>query len=250
VKSQETDEQLFQLCKDAPEHIVQEWRKRNINPRDHDAVMRFYIETQLYCYELIGMEIEAPIERQKQLRQFADFLIQNGKVVGCDYGSGIGTLGIFLNRSRIQCDFADVSDINLSFIRERLRQRNLPPVRLINLLREKLPENQYDFITAFDVLEHAADPLKVIEDISSKLKVDGLFIFNLLYDNEENTPHVLLDPNPIRKKLRSFGLKKVGNIGEFKIYRKVARSRFTNQLLLILDSAFWNAREALQKLKS
>lgn len=249
LKSTDDDEQLYRLCKEATEKINQEWKKRNIDPTDHQAVMQFYVDTNLYCYELIGMEIDTPEYRQKQLREFANFLTDQRKLTGCDYGSGIGTLGIYFNKNRIQCDFADVSDTNLNFIRERLKRRNITHARLYNLLREKLPENRYDFITAFDVLEHAADPLQVIQEILSRLKPDGLFIFNLLYDNPPNTPHILLDPTPIRKRLRSFGLRKVANIGEFKIYRKVSRPGFANHFLYLADAAFWNSREFIRGFK-
>ncbi len=243
-----SDDELLAKCRAATEDILVEWKSRKIDPRDTKAVTAFYVETNLYCYELLTLEIEASQGRQDQLKDFVGLLRKHGKTQGCDYGSGIGTLGIYLNRNGIHCDFADVSDTNLGFIRERLNRRGLQ-ARTFNLTRESLPAGEYDFITAFDVLEHAADPVSLVGDIASRLKPGGLFIFNLLYDNEPDTPHVLMDPNPIRKNIRGFGLSKVESIGEFKIYRRVSRPRILNELVRGFDRGFWSLRERIDALK-
>ena len=80
--------------------------------------------------------------------------------------------------------------MNLSFIAKRLEKRGLRGPKMIPLLKEDILDQEYDFITAFDVLEHVTDPVELVERISSKLKPGGFFIFNLLYDNEEGTPHL------------------------------------------------------------
>src|SRR5687767_5661529 len=68
------DEELYAVCKNATQLILEEWRKRGIDPKDKDAVTRFYVDTKLYCYELLTLEIEAPKYRQDQLKNFAEFL--------------------------------------------------------------------------------------------------------------------------------------------------------------------------------
>jgi 2-polyprenyl-3-methyl-5-hydroxy-6-metoxy-1,4-benzoquinol methylase len=241
------DQALYTKCHGATVDILDEWRRRKIDPKDTKAVTAFYIDTKLYCYELIAIEIDVSEGRQEQLRAFADLLKKENKLHGCDYGSGIGTLGIYLNRNGIRCDFADVSDTNLGFIRKRLERRGLSKdIETINLTREKLRPEAYDFVTAFDVLEHSSDPVALIQEITSKLKPGGLFIFNMLYDNEPDTPHVLMDPNPIRKNIRGFGMTMVGAIGEFKIYRKVNRPAVVNHLIRGLDTAFWSLRQTVR----
>lgn len=242
------DDELYEICKKAPASILQEWRERKINPSDKAAVTAFYVDTKLYCYELLGLEIDAPDSRQNQLISFVDLLKKHSKVRGLDYGSGIGTLSIYLNRNGIRCDVADVSETNLNFISERLKRRGINQSRLIHLIHEEVPSSEYDFITAFDVLEHVTDPLAFVSDLTSKLRDNGLFIFNLL-GGEENTPHLLRDPNLIRKTIRGFGMKKIGTVGEFKIYQKVNRPAFVNALLRTADSVFWAFREKLRAVK-
>ncbi|MGE0615089.1 MAG: class I SAM-dependent methyltransferase [Bacteriovoracia bacterium] len=244
------DEGLYGLCKQAPDRIFAEWKRRKIDPTNEADVKAFYVDFNLYCYELVAIDIDATLERQAQLEGIARLLREGGKLKGCDYGSGIGTLGIYLNRQGVRCDFADVSQANLDFVAQRLRRREIKDARLIHLEREELPRAQYDFVTAFDVLEHVANPLSTMRGISERLKPGGYFIFNLLYHQEPDTPHILMDPNPIRKNIRGFGLRKIASIGEFKVYQKVNRGAFGNALVRGLDVAFWNLRERVDALRA
>lgn len=74
------DDELFRDCKGATDAILQSWRSRKINPKNKEAVTQFYVETPLYCYELIGFEIDTPLHRQKQLEDFAKLQIGRAHV--------------------------------------------------------------------------------------------------------------------------------------------------------------------------
>lgn len=243
------DPELLAACRRAGTDIFAEWKRLKIDPKDKEAVTRFYVDTDLYCYDLLALEIDAPKYRQDQLREIVGFLKKNGKLRGCDYGSGIGTLGIYLNRNGVICDFADVSQKNLDFIGKRLEARGLSAPMRVNLLKQSLPRGEYDFVTAFDVLEHVTDPVSVMGEIASMLRPGGYFIFNVLCEDEEGTPHILRDPNVIRKPIRGFGLTKIGQFGEFKVYEKVSRPAWANALIREFDTVFWEARERLRSLK-
>lgn len=245
-----SDDELLAQCRAATAAINEEWRAKKIDPKDKEAVTRFYVETSLYCYELIGIEIDTAPARQELLAHLTALLKQHGKLHGCDYGSGVGTLGIYLNRNGIQCDFADVSPKNLGFVKQRLERRGITGRTLYPLMNEKLPAGKYDFITAFDVIEHVADPEALLTELVSKLKTDGLLIYNLIYNNEPDTPHVLQDPNIVRKKIRGLGMTMVGTLEEFKIYRKVDRPALMNRAIELADRAFWDLREWLRAKKA
>lgn len=241
-----TDAEIYQRCKGATEAILTEWREKSINPRDEKKVTQFYQDTQNYCYELIGLEIDAPAARRQQLEDIAQFLARRGNSKGCDYGSGVGTLGIYLNRRGLVCDFADVSETNLAFVRQRLKQRGIQGASAYHLMSQDLPDDSYDFITSFDVLEHVPDPVALIGKITSKLRPGGLFLFNVLCEEEENTPHILHDINLIRKNIRQFGLEKRDQLGEFKVYEKTSRPAILNKAIHAFDCVFWEARERLR----
>lgn len=250
-------------CEGATQEILAEWRDQKISPSDSKAVLRFYQQTGLYCYELIGLEYQFGDHRARQFYEIAEVIKKiikkslpnpQSPIRGCDFGSGVGTLGIYLNRLGLPCDFADVSALNLSFIGERLKSRGIQGVQTIlldgELSNRALQNDRYDFITAFDVLEHAVNPRELLRSMISKIKVGGLLIFNLLYDNEEGTPHLLRDPNLIRTEIRGMGMAKVGSIGEFKVYQKRDRWAITNSLLRSLDKAFWFMKGRLKRNKS
>jgi 2-polyprenyl-3-methyl-5-hydroxy-6-metoxy-1,4-benzoquinol methylase len=44
---------------------------------------------------------------------------------------------------------------------------------------EEIPDNEFDYITFFHVLEHLKSPRKVLKSIASKLKADGKFIIEV-----------------------------------------------------------------------
>jgi 2-polyprenyl-3-methyl-5-hydroxy-6-metoxy-1,4-benzoquinol methylase len=248
LKTDLSDDALFEKCKGATDDLIVEWRKRGIDPKNDQAVTGFYTENNLYCYELLAFEIEPPGNRVSQLEEIVKLLKREGKLHGLDYGSGIGTLGIYLNQNGIHCDLADVSAPNLEFVSQRLKNRGITRPKLYPILKEEIPEGRYDFITAFDVLEHVADPVAMIDQISRKLKPGGLFLFNVIHNNEENTPHVLMDADLIRKHIRGFGLERVGNIDEHKIYRKTDRPAWMNGLVHRFDALFWDLRRNARRL--
>lgn len=242
-------------CETATQDILGEWKASKISPTDREAVLKFYQETRLYCYELIGLEYQFGEHRAKQVFKIAEMIKKirgsQSNLLGCDFGSGVGTLGIYFNRQGLPCDFADVSQLNLDFISQRLKRRGIVRCKTILLDGEisnrALEANRYDFITAFDVLEHAVDPKELLRSMVSKLKVGGLLVFNLLYDNEEGTPHILRDPNLIRTEIRGMGMAKVGSVGEFKVYQKKSRWPVTNALLRGLDKVFWTIKDGVKK---
>jgi len=235
-------DEIYKKCQVAALELNDEWANRGINPEDKKAVTQFYLDTNLYCYELIGLEIDTPVERIELLKKLASRMKENGKIHGCDYGSGVGTLGLFFHEQGIHCDFADVSELNLKFIRERLKRRNLSGFKTYQIPQEHIPDGSCDFITVFDVFEHVVDPLDHMKTLRRKLKLGGWLIFNLIYHDYSNTPHILRDPTPIRKNIRGLGYKFVSKLNEFKIYQRVDRSGVMNSLVKLADTAFWTLR--------
>ena len=191
------------------------------NPKDEAAVTRFYVETDLYLYELLGSEIDASEHRMGQDAELADFLLAQGKKRGLDYGSGIGTLGIYLNQSGDSSrDFAtSPTRTSPSFARAPARPRNLQAPRCFSLLKEKLQAGATSFITAFDVLEHVTlrSPIRR----SAQLRPGGLFIFNLLADEEEDSLHILKDLNRSERRSATGPAERSASWGSSRSIKKV-----------------------------
>lgn len=241
-----SDEQLLQICKQGSGKLIQEWREKNIDANNPASILKFYSETQAYCYELVALDLAATEARKQQLAEFSNSLRQLGKKRGLDFGSGIGSTGIYLIKNGFDCEFADVSRTNLGFIQLRLRNRKLQS-KTHQLPEAKIPQGSYDFILAMDVLEHVADPMEKIRELRTYLKADGVLLFNVIAGHSEDDPlHIMHDPFLIRKRIRSFGFNKIGSIGEFKIYRRVERPKLVNAVWNALDSVFWTVRVALK----
>ena len=54
------------------------------------------------------------------------------------------------------------------------------------LQKNENPDNKYDLIFAFDVLEHIANSQKVIENLKTYLNGKGIFIFSVPYPNKKH----------------------------------------------------------------
>jgi 2-polyprenyl-3-methyl-5-hydroxy-6-metoxy-1,4-benzoquinol methylase len=246
ISGQTTDAQLFEQCLAGAQTLTQEWKDRKVDPKDAEAVLRFYAVTRAYCYELVGLDLVASENRMRQLKAFSTFLAEQGAKRGLDFGSGIGSTGITLLQSGFQCEFADVSATNLEFIRLRLENRKLQ-AKTHHLPEATLPRGTYDFILAMDVLENVQDPIGKISELRTLLKPGGFLIFNLIAGHHGNDPlHLMEDPFLVRKRIRQLGFRKAHMIGEFKVYQRVERPNLVNQALGSLDSAFWNVRAAIK----
>jgi len=246
VDSTISDDELLKRIQQSTEGLKQEWLDKGIDGKDPASLLKFYSETQKYCFELIGLDISATPHRMMQLAEFSRFLKTRNKRRGLDFGSGIGSTGIYLIRNGAECDFADVSDINLGFIRRSLKNRNLSGQTFL-LPNASIPTATYDFVLAMDVLEHVLDPLTTLRQLRSYLKPDGVLIFNLITNSENTDPlHIMNDQYLIRKHIRGFGFNKIGTIGEFKVYQRTNRTKLVDLIFRLADTVFWNLRSAVK----
>ncbi len=236
------DAELLERCRAATRRIDESWSSQKIDPKDAQRVERFYAENNLYCYELVGLEIDFSEDRQKLLLDLMGILKKRGATKGIDIGSGVGTWGILLNRNGMSCDFGDISPPNLEFVAKRLAKRGIQGARTFDLRTQEPERAQYDFVTAFDVLEHAADPVPLLKKMIGYLKPGGVLLFNLVCADHDESLHLLKNPNVIRKVIRGFGTRKIDQLSEFKIYERVARPAWMDTAIGAFDSAFWEAR--------
>ncbi len=77
---------------------------------------------------------------------------------------------------------ADLADGNLSFIAERLRQEGIAqPIECLLMDGPKLPleDNSMDAVTLFQVLEHAPEPERLLEEVRRVLKPGGTAVLTV-----------------------------------------------------------------------
>lgn len=110
-----------------------------------------------------------------------------------DYGCGIGTLSSFYSSQDFKLTIADISRQFIDFSLWRYEKRQWE-VNHINLNKEKLPENAYDYIISFDVFEHLANPWVHLKALSKAVKNDGMIFIVAPFGYDPYDPtHIVKD---------------------------------------------------------
>ncbi|HOY56148.1 MAG TPA: class I SAM-dependent methyltransferase [bacterium] len=139
----------------------------------------------------------------------------SGKIldVGCAFGFML---------KRIKPYFNQVYGIDISEFAIDQARKNTPTgiFNVINLNKEELPfpDNFFDFVTAFDVLEHTDDVKKSLNKITSKIKNGGQLMFSMPLKNtwagkifswfDKDVTHVsILEENDLLKIVKECDLK-------------------------------------------
>lgn len=105
-----------------------------------------------------------------EIIDFINQLPKNQKVL--DYGSGLGNLLSALD-SNFEKYAVDISMKSIDYIKDKL-----PKVNAIHLsdFQGRYQKNFFDIIIAYHVIEHTENPHKMISDLSSLLKTNGILI--------------------------------------------------------------------------
>lgn len=134
---------------------------------------------------------------------------------------GCGTGGFSRLLLRRQYDVT-VSDRDDTIVKVAMKNIGMSGIKIIKLDIEKESKGKYDFILAFDVLEHIKNDISAIKNIFNMLKPGGFFIFTvpaiqLLYSKHDS----------VLKHYRRY------NLGDLK--QKLSTQGFTN-----LNIRYWN----------
>ena len=130
---------------------------------------------------------------------------KNKKVL--EIGCAIGAFSKILNEKGFEVTATDISE----FILIEAKKKN-PTVefKVLDIEKEKPKSNTYDYIFAFEVLEHLEDPKNAIVKIKSMLKRGGVFIFSTPFLSDQT----LEDPTHINVHNPDWWLK-AGNRARF-----------------------------------
>jgi len=122
-----------------------------------------------------------------------------------EIGCGIGAFAKILNERGFRVDATDVSP----FIVERAQKIHKDiNFRLLNIEKATINE-KYDYIFAFEVMEHLKNPSKALINIKKMLKKKGVLIFSTPFPTKE----MLADPMHINVHPPKFWLSEGEKIG-------------------------------------
>ncbi|AFY35248.1 bifunctional 2-polyprenyl-6-hydroxyphenol methylase/3-demethylubiquinol 3-O-methyltransferase UbiG [Calothrix sp. PCC 7507] len=173
---------------------------------DWEQATAFYSDKvgDLYLFELGAWHLASRDYIGDTLRLIADHA--QGRVL--DFGGGIGThtIGAALCPQVEQVIYCDINPINRDFVQYRAEQMGLSKKILFCL--EVPPNETFETILAFDVLEHLPNPSQKLLNFYEMLKPEGKMILNWYFFkgfNQEYPIH-LDDPQVIEtffRKLQS-----------------------------------------------
>lgn len=199
-------EEVRRRLRDAGDRFSHEWHATIDDPTDEARLTKFYNETDTELFELIEWHAKDPIHyRTLIVRDLA--VTRRGRQF-LDYGSGIGNDAIVMASAGFDVTLADIADPLLSFAAWRLRRRGFE-VRTIDLKSARLPENAYDLVACFDVLEHIPRPLDVVRNIRRSLRRGGVFVMHAPFGEDPWHPMHVVHRDVVTPRMRSMGFEPI-----------------------------------------
>lgn len=116
------------------------------------------------------------LRAKKVASEIKAFLKPNKKEKALEFGCGTGLLSYQLKAYFKSITLTDTSQGMMDVLQQKIEKEHLSNFhpKLINLLEEKLPENNFDVIYTMMTLHHILDIPKILNTFSSLLKNNGL----------------------------------------------------------------------------
>jgi SAM-dependent methyltransferase len=144
---------------------------------------RFYRSSKAYLFDLCVFAMSRT--KEPYLHELARAVDPPARLL--DYGCGIGSDGLLLLEGGYRVEFADFASPSTEYLRWRLEHRGLDAP--IHDLDAAPPRGGFDLAYAFDVVEHAKDPIALLRELESRAR---LVLVNFLED-DANPLHEHLD---------------------------------------------------------
>lgn len=171
----------------------------------------YYSRTNRYLYEL--MRWEASLDKEHNFSMLYLFLKKNKVKKILDFGGGIGGLPIYLTERGIQSDYSDIDGITSRFAEWRFEKWGLN-IRQIEV-GKNLPQEEYDAVISYDVLEHLPEIEGSIKKITASLKSRGFLLSKSTFSGgglHLKKNEVYSDIRKFNELLKNCGLEYLGRI--------------------------------------
>ena len=207
-------------CAAGAESVAQEWRARQLGKESPpSAVLEFYRNTKSYLFDLTTFNSEYP--HTATLEALVEMARKRGLTKVLDFGSGIGSVGLFFASNGMEVALADVSEPLLDYVAWRSKVRGLN-LKLINLNREELPKDTFDVVTAFDVLEHLPRPADTLRTLAASMKAGGLIALNV-EEPDARFPQHIATYEEVFSTVAAAGFHRLQFLGKTEVFERVER---------------------------
>lgn len=202
-------DEVERMARKALDTTREEWEGK-VNPRDRQAVEKFYDESQGTLYELMWWHALAWDTSPLAYVTALEFARQESCRKCLDFGAGVGSGAILFARHGFEVALADISSPMLRFAMWRFRLRGLS-THFIDLKKRALPKQSFDLVTAMDVFEHLFDPAAVAERLWESLKPRGFLFarFGTKETEEDQPQHIVHDFEATFQRMRELGFVQV-----------------------------------------
>lgn len=164
-----------------------EWVKE---PRDtFDSIVRFYTDD---AHTIFQASMMGSWDGSSLGEKFKGLITNGIKVL--EYGSGGGREAVGCLKAGADVTICDVSHRLLESTRI-LAEKNGKNLNTILITEDvqRLPKEQFDFVITIDCLEHVRDPVGVLHELVSCLKVDGYIYNEVFFGGHELSPYHLVE---------------------------------------------------------
>jgi SAM-dependent methyltransferase len=231
----ETPATVVSLCAAGAEAVAQEWKVRQLGKGSPASeVIEFYRTTKSYLFDLTTFNSEYP--HTDTLECLVDIAKKRGLTNVLDFGSGIGSVGLFFALNGMDVTLADVSEPLLEYVAWRFKIRGLN-VRLIDLNREELPEDTFEVVTTFDVLEHLPRPAETLRTLAASMKIGGLLALNV-EGIDDRFPQHIASYEEVFSTVGATGFQRLQFLGKTEVFERVDRSA-VSKLWQLLWGTIW-----------
>lgn len=195
------------------DYKFKEYIEGKSTPEDAEMYHQFIRISRLYRNQTTIARIQYPLSIAQEY----------GSKTIMDFGGGGGTECIAYAKSGLSTTYADKLNLkNADTVRKRFQLRNLN-VKMVD--GDKLPQEKFDIISAYDVLEHLYDVEHYVSELLIRLHWNGFFIVypdfdNITFDGDHHEKNIVYR-DIFQRMLESVGMEKVAEGPSLDVYRKL-----------------------------
>ncbi|RLB83748.1 MAG: hypothetical protein DRH17_00920 [Deltaproteobacteria bacterium] len=152
--------------------VERDWNSVHPDPDDQESLDDFYKKTEAFIYD--GMANHTSPPTMATLGEVVRICLHFGLKEMLDWGAGVGTLTILLNKYGIQTHHVDLPGKTLEFARWRYRLRAMD-VNVIPLPHLFTTES-VDGIVCLEVVEHVKEPVEMLKKLHRIIRPGGILI--------------------------------------------------------------------------